>query len=89
MASDANFEYNDPRSNCLTLATMISRMCSVSPAPRPPGCKKIVVVGAGVAGLQAARQLLTAGFKVILLEANEDVGGVWRQNYKGFGLQGA
>ena len=55
----------------------------------PIECKKIVVIGAGVAGLQAARQLLAAGYSVLVLEASEDVGGVWRQNYQGFGLQGA
>ncbi|KAG1673662.1 hypothetical protein FOA52_013327 [Chlamydomonas sp. UWO 241] len=49
--------------------------------------RKVLVVGAGVAGLQAARHLLSAGFKVVVLEATEDVGGVWRQNYVGYKLQ--
>jgi cation diffusion facilitator CzcD-associated flavoprotein CzcO len=45
-------------------------------------------IGAGVAGLQAARHLIGAGIKVVVLEAASEVGGVWRQNYTGYGLQG-
>ena len=36
----------------------------------------MLVVGAGVAGLQTARALLKSGFKVTVLEEQEDVGGV-------------
>ena len=50
--------------------------------------EKVAVIGAGVAGLQAARHLIAAGFKVIVLEASDDVGGVWRKNYAGYGVQG-
>ena len=37
-----------------------------------------VVVGGGVAGLTAARELSLAGFSVLLLESSPDVGGKLR-----------
>lgn len=52
----------------------------------PP--RRAAVVGAGVAGLQAARALRTrAGLEVVIFERAPDVGGVWRENYAGFGAQ--
>ncbi len=40
--------------------------------------KKIVVVGAGMAGLAAAREMVAAGAEVVLVEARQRVGGrVW------------
>eukprot|EP00877_Chromochloris_zofingiensis_P008224 jgi/Chrzof1/3655/Cz13g03280.t1 len=50
--------------------------------------QSIMIVGAGVAGLQAARALLRRGFDVLVIEQNTDLGGVWTKNYSGFGLQG-
>ncbi|KAG2486825.1 hypothetical protein HYH03_014508 [Edaphochlamys debaryana] len=47
----------------------------------------VLVVGAGVAGLQAARAFLRRGTSVVVLEQSEDVGGVWIRNYQGYGLQ--
>ncbi|MTE18734.1 FAD-dependent oxidoreductase [Streptomyces sp. TRM43335] len=49
-------------------------------APRPnPGTDRdttdVVVIGAGLAGLAAARHLTTAGLRVTVLEAAEEIGG--------------
>eukprot|EP00798_Chlamydomonas_sp_ICE-L_P028039 gene28039-31140_t len=44
------------------------------PLFHPFAIKKIIVIGAGVAGLQAARHLLRAGFQVMVLESGPDVG---------------
>ncbi|WP_136709234.1 FAD-dependent oxidoreductase [Agromyces sp. H66] len=42
--------------------------------PGSPG-ERVAVIGAGVAGLTAARELLDAGYEVIVLEARERIGG--------------
>lgn len=47
----------------------------------------VSVLGAGVAGLQVAKQLEKAGIKCVLFEKADNFGGVWRENYSGFGLQ--
>ncbi|GIL48110.1 hypothetical protein Vafri_4805, partial [Volvox africanus] len=47
----------------------------------------ILIVGAGVAGLQTATAFLKRGFKVLVIDQSEDVGGVWIRNYQGYGLQ--
>ncbi|GIL69701.1 hypothetical protein Vretimale_10195 [Volvox reticuliferus] len=49
--------------------------------------KLAVVIGAGVAGCQAARALLRAGYDALILEQGRGLGGVWRRNYHSFGLQ--
>ena len=48
---------------------------------------KVAIIGAGVAGLQAASRLKIRGFDVTIFEKSDDVGGVWRSNYADFGLQ--
>jgi len=49
---------------------------------------KICVIGAGVAGLQTAVQLINVGFDdITIFEKSDNVGGVWRENYADFGLQ--
>src|SRR3954463_8742640 len=42
--------------------------------PRP-GPAEVVIVGAGAAGIAAARRLIAAGRRVVILEANAEVGG--------------
>jgi len=49
--------------------------------------RTVCVLGAGVAGLQVAEQLLEVGIDCVLFEKADDVGGVWRSNYVDFGLQ--
>ncbi|MCS5631539.1 MAG: NAD(P)/FAD-dependent oxidoreductase [Pirellulaceae bacterium] len=49
--------------------------------------RKIAVVGAGVAGLAAARCLSGAGFDCVIFEKRDRVGGVWAEGYHSFGLQ--
>lgn len=40
-----------------------------------PITKKVMVVGAGIAGIEAALQMADAGYKVILVEKEESIGG--------------
>eukprot|EP00928_Gymnodinium_smaydae_P084261 TRINITY_DN6752_c0_g1_i2.p1 TRINITY_DN6752_c0_g1~~TRINITY_DN6752_c0_g1_i2.p1 ORF type:complete len:576 (+),score=81.59 TRINITY_DN6752_c0_g1_i2:50-1777(+) len=49
--------------------------------------RKVAIMGAGVAGLQTASRLSKAGFECVIFEKENDVGGIWRQNYADFGLQ--
>jgi hypothetical protein len=53
---------------------------------RPPP-KRVAVVGAGVAGLQAIRALKSHGFDVTTFEGASTVGGLWKANYANFGVQ--
>ncbi len=48
---------------------------------------KIAIIGAGVAGLCTARQLIEEGFDCTLFERNEVLGGVWSDGYLNFGVQ--
>ena len=43
--------------------------------PLPPSKGKIIVIGAGIAGIMAARQLREFGFEVVIYEARERIGG--------------
>ena len=47
---------------------------TISPTSKANGKKKVIVVGAGLAGLAAARSLHQAGYAVQILEAREHVG---------------
>jgi dimethylaniline monooxygenase (N-oxide forming) len=52
-----------------------------------PRGSRIAVVGAGVAGLQAARALLECGHVPTVFDAAPAVGGIWRSNYAGYHCQ--
>ena len=47
----------------------------------------IAIIGAGVAGLSTARQLIAEGIECTLFERNEVLGGVWSDGYLNFGAQ--
>jgi len=42
--------------------------------------KSVIIIGAGVGGLLAARNMAARGFEVTVLEQQSDLGGVWRTN---------
>ena len=49
---------------------------------------EIIIIGAGAAGLMAARELARAGKKVIILEARDRIGGrIWPLDEKEFGYE--
>ena len=48
---------------------------------------RIAIIGAGVAGLSTARQLIGEGFDCVLFERNAVLGGVWSDGYLNFGAQ--
>jgi monoamine oxidase len=52
----------------------LAAACGAGPAP-PPDSKAVLVVGAGMAGLSAARSLADAGWPVRVLEARARIGG--------------
>lgn len=54
--------------------------CSEEEEETQPSGKKVVVIGAGIAGLAAAKKLKENGFDVVVLEAQDKVGGRLRTN---------
>lgn len=46
----------------------------------------VVVIGAGISGLAAAKCLLDDGFKVTLLERSGDIGGLWTYRENDYGV---
>ena len=50
--------------------------------------KIFCIVGAGLSGLVSAKYLLENNFKVVILEKNSNLGGVWlSKSYEGVKLQ--
>jgi cation diffusion facilitator CzcD-associated flavoprotein CzcO len=47
----------------------------------------VCVIGGGVSGVVTARVLLDEGVNVTVLEKTSKLGGVWAENYAGFGVQ--
>lgn len=48
---------------------------------------RVGIIGAGVAGLTTARQLVAKGIDCTVFERSDRVGGVWTVGYSGFGAQ--
>jgi len=49
--------------------------------------KSVAIIGAGVAGLSTAKQLLAQGLDCTVFERGETLGGVWADGYSNFGVQ--
>jgi len=47
----------------------------------------VCIIGGGVAGVVTARVMLSEGINVTLFEKTDTLGGVWSDNYAGFGIQ--
>ncbi len=56
-------------------ATVMVPLLGSCSEPRPPSAQRVMVVGAGMAGLAAARRLTDAGVAVTVLEARSRIGG--------------
>ena len=69
-----NFE----ESNTFQEAADLSQLIKSSPRPAKP--KKVAVIGAGLAGLSAAKYLTDAGHIPIVLESRDVLGGKVRHN---------
>ncbi|PJE07240.1 MAG: monoamine oxidase [Mycobacterium sp.] len=72
------------RRGFLTAATLLTGACASptrpaqphrTPTTTPPETKSVLVIGAGMAGLAAARSLADAGWPVRVIEARDRIGG--------------
>merc|ERR1719482_2353438 len=59
----------------------------VGPVINANGIKKVGIIGAGVSGVVTARIFVDEGVDVTVFETSDLIGGVWSQNYAGFGIQ--
>jgi monoamine oxidase len=58
----------------LMLYSQLATACEEE-EPVTPNGKKVIVIGSGIAGLAAARELQAGGFEVVILEARDKAGG--------------
>lgn len=57
------------------LAALAPRLLGSEPTARANGSGRVIVVGAGLAGLLAARRLVDRGYEIVILEARDRLGG--------------
>ena len=57
------------------IAPNLLTSCNKDDEITPPNGKTVIVIGAGISGLAAAKKLKDKGFNVIILEAQEKIGG--------------
>ena len=53
-----------------------------------PPIRRVLIVGAGIAGLSAAHALQKQGIPFDVIDAQADVSGVWASGYEGLRAQG-
>ena len=70
-------------------ADYVRMVCAEARAMRVPvgnpdrgGNKRVLVVGGGISGLTAAREVANAGYEVLLVEKSEELGGMARHLFK-------
>ena len=70
-------------------ADYVRMACAEAKAMRAPagnpnrgGSKRILVVGGGISGLTAAREVAAAGYEVLLVEKSDELGGIARHLYR-------
>ena len=73
------------RSFLAVSAALATRRAGAAPAPSS-GAVEVVIVGAGAAGIAAARRLAAAGRRYVVIEATDHVGGRCVTDTKSFGV---
>jgi len=66
-------------------ATLLARPAIAAPSPAASGID-VIIVGAGAAGIAAARRLAAEGARFVLLEASDHIGGRCITNTRAFGV---
>src|SRR5208282_6669687 len=73
------------RSFLAASAALVARPALAATAPSSAGID-VVIVGAGAAGIAAARRIAAAGRKFVLLEAADHIGGRCTTETRSFGV---
>merc|ERR1719507_2465080 len=82
----------------MALSSPLANSCSMHVAELPTqslvekikvnsGVRTVGIIGGGVSGIVTARILIEEGVDCTLFECTDKLGGVWAENYVGFGIQ--